>query len=248
MSIVLCRVILLLFLVNASCCETLGERFENALQIAFSSWGSFCVRFPFVVILGTVILVTAFSGGLLYMRITTDPVELWSSPSSQARQEKDYFDSHFGPFFRTAQLIITTPLNITDIFSPYPVGDDIPFKAILTKDILHQVSPVQSVFSKSCCSSVKTFCLHFHILIAFLVTLQVLDLQLGVEDIVATYEGQNVTLKDICLAPLAPYNNNCTILSVLNYFQNSHTVLDHMNGDEFYVYADYHSHFLYCVR
>ncbi|XP_042353563.1 NPC intracellular cholesterol transporter 1 [Plectropomus leopardus] len=199
--------------VNASCCETLGERFENALRILFSTWGSFCVLHPFLVILGSLIVVVATSGGLVYMRITTDPVELWSSPTSQARQEKDYFDSHFGPFFRTVQLIITTPLNETFIYSPYFGGSDVPFGAILDKDILHQV----------------------------------LDLQLDIESIVATYEGQNVTLQDICLAPLAPYNNNCTVLSVLNYFQNSHAVLDHSIGDGFYVYADYHSHFLYCV-
>nr|XP_057922980.1 NPC intracellular cholesterol transporter 1 [Doryrhamphus excisus] len=199
--------------VNASCCETLGERFENMLRVAFSSWGSFCVRNPGLVILGSMVLVAASSGGLVYMRITTDPVELWSSPGSQARQEKDYFDSHFGPFFRTTQLIITTPLNSTFIYSPYFGGSAVPFGAILDKDILHQV----------------------------------LDLQLDIEALVGTYEGQNVTLKDICLAPLAPYNNNCTILSILNYFQNSHAVLDHHLGDEFFVYADFHSHFLYCV-
>uniref|UniRef100_A0A674N048 Niemann-Pick disease, type C1 n=1 Tax=Takifugu rubripes TaxID=31033 RepID=A0A674N048_TAKRU len=201
------------FLVDASCCETLGERFENFLRTCFSVWGSFCVLHPFIVLLGSIVLVAASSGGLVYMQITTDPVDLWSSPKSQARQEKDYFDSHFGPFFRTAQLIITSPLNDTFIYTPYFGGSDVPFKAILSKDILDQV----------------------------------LDLQLDIENLVATYEGQNVTLKDICLAPLSPYNDNCTILSVLNYFQNSHSVLNHSRGDEFYVYADYHSHFLYCV-
>lgn len=50
------------------------------------------------------------------------------------------------------------------------------------------------------------------------------------------------------MAPLSPYNQNCTILSVLNYFQNSHSVLDHQVGDDFFVYADYHTHFLYCAR
>uniref|UniRef100_A0A671XYK0 Niemann-Pick disease, type C1 n=1 Tax=Sparus aurata TaxID=8175 RepID=A0A671XYK0_SPAAU len=203
-------------LVNASCCETLGARFENYLRILFSSWGSFCVRHPSVVILGSLILVVASSGGLYYMQITTDPVELWSSPTSQARQEKDYFDSHFGPFFRTAQLIITTPLNDTFLYSPYFGGSDVPFGAILDKDILHQVCFVSYQIRYKHC-------------------------------LVASYEGQKVTLKDICLAPLAPYNDNCTILSVLNYFQNSHAVLDHTIGDEFYVYADFHSHFLYCV-
>ncbi|XP_072296982.1 NPC intracellular cholesterol transporter 1 [Eucyclogobius newberryi] len=199
--------------VNASCCETLGERFENSMRIVFSSWGSFCVRHPLLVILGTVALVTAASGGLFYMRIITDPVELWSSPDSQARQEKDYFDNHFGPFFRTAQLIITTPLTEPDMYDPYFPGPMVPFHPVLTIDFLHQV----------------------------------LDLQLSIEDIVATYEGQNVTLNDVCLSPLAPYNNNCTILSVLNYFQNSHEALDRSIGDGFYIYADYHSHFLFCV-
>lgn len=75
-----------------------------------------------------------------------------------------------------------------------------------------------------------------------------LNLQLDIERLVATHEGQSVTLKDICFAPLSPYNDNCTILSVLNYFQNSHSVLDHAEKDEFFIYADFHTHFLYCVR
>lgn len=97
------------------------------------------MRHPAVVIVGSLVLVLASSGGLVYMRITTDPVELWSAPSSQARQERDYFNSHFGPFFRTAQLIITTPLTDNFTYSPYFGGSDVPFRAILGKDILHQV-------------------------------------------------------------------------------------------------------------
>ena len=72
-----------------------------------------------------------------------------------------------------------------------------------------------------------------------------LDLQLAIEGLVAYYEEEKVTLKDICLAPLAPYNNNCTILSVLNYFQNSHTQLDRLITDGFWTIADFHTHFLY---
>lgn len=92
-----------------------------------------------MVIVGSLVLVVASSGGLVYMRITTDPVELWSSPDSQARQEKDYFDSHFGPFFRTVQLIITSPLNLSYSYSPYFGGSDVPFGTMLDINILHQV-------------------------------------------------------------------------------------------------------------
>lgn len=102
----------------------------------------------------------------------------------------------------------------------------------------------RAAVSLKLCFSGSPFCTYIFITS----TNQVLDLQLDIEAIVATYKGEKVTLEDICLAPLAPYNNNCTILSVLNYFQNSHAVLDHSIGDDFYVYADYHSHFLYCVR
>lgn len=85
-------------------------------------------------------------------------------------------------------------------------------------------------------------------LLIFEIFFQVLDLQIAIENITASSNNETVTLQDICLAPLSPYNTNCTIMSVLNYFQNSHSVLDHKKGDDFFVYADYHTHFLYCVR
>ncbi|KAJ7338746.1 hypothetical protein JRQ81_012648 [Phrynocephalus forsythii] len=199
---------------EASCCEKLGEKFENALRVTFTSWGAFCVRNPRPVVLFSVVVIVMCASGLSFVKLTTNPIDLWSSPSSQARKEKEYFDAHFGPFFRTEQLIIQAPHAKPEIYSPYPSGDDVPFGPPLTKDILFQV----------------------------------LDLQNAIENITATYDNGTVMLKDICLAPLAPYNNNCTILSVLNYFQNSQSVLNHTIQDEFFVYADYHSHFLYCVR
>ncbi|XP_048363973.1 NPC intracellular cholesterol transporter 1 [Sphaerodactylus townsendi] len=198
---------------DASWCERLGERFENALRVTFTSWGAFCVRNPRPVIVFSLVIIAMCSSGLAFVKVTTNPIDLWSSPSSQTRKEKNYFDTHFGPFFRTEQLIIQAPHTKSEIFQPY-LGADVPFGPPLTKDILHQV----------------------------------LDLQDAIENIAAYYNNDTVMLKDICMAPLSPYNNNCTILSVLNYFQNSHSVLDHLDWDGFYVYADYHTHFLYCVQ
>ncbi|XP_062986710.1 NPC intracellular cholesterol transporter 1 [Elgaria multicarinata webbii] len=199
---------------EATWCESFGEKFENVLRVTFTSWGAFCVRNPRPIVLFSLVVIAMCSSGLVFLKITTNPVELWSSPSSQARKEKEYFDTHFGPFFRTEQLIIQAPNTKPEIYSPFPIGDDVPFGPPLTIDILHQV----------------------------------LDLQNAIENLTASYNNDTVMLKDICLAPLSPYNNNCTILSVLNYFQNSHSVLDRAITDTFWTYADYHTHFLYCVR
>ena len=52
------------------------------------------------------ILCIAGSCGIYFYEVITDPVDLWSSPTSQAREEKNYFDENFGPFFRTAQIMV----------------------------------------------------------------------------------------------------------------------------------------------
>ncbi|XP_006903115.1 PREDICTED: niemann-Pick C1 protein [Elephantulus edwardii] len=199
---------------EATCCDQLGAAFEGYLRRLFTKWGAFCVRNPGCVIFFSLVFIGACSSGLMFVRVTTNPVDLWSAPSSQARREREYFDTRFGPFFRTEQLIIRAPQTKKHTYQPYPSGADVPFGPPLDKDILHQV----------------------------------LDLQTAIESITALYNNETVTLQDLCLAPLSPYNNNCTIMSVLNYFQNSHSVLDHIKGDDFFVYADYHTHFLYCVR
>lgn len=38
--------------------------------------------------------------------MTTNPVELWSAKGSVARDEKDFYDRKFTPFYRIEQLII----------------------------------------------------------------------------------------------------------------------------------------------
>ena len=55
----------------------------------------------------------------------------------------------------------------------------------------------------------------------------------------------NITLADICYTPLAPENKNCTITSVLNYFQNS---IDNLNRNLLFGSVEYHDHIYYCTR
>nr|XP_018672975.1 NPC intracellular cholesterol transporter 1 isoform X2 [Ciona intestinalis] len=200
--------------------ERWGLYLENGLRSAFRKWGIICARHPFIILLAGFILVGVSAFGLKFMTITTDPVELWSAPSSEARLRKDYFDQHFGPFYRTEQMIITAKNSSTTYYQPYSSSStgeqvNVTFGSILRKDVLHEI----------------------------------LDLQLEVERLTAKLDDETVTLKDICLKPLAPYNNNCTIMSVVNYFQNDHATLDKEAYSEggFFFEADYHDHLMACL-
>lgn len=53
--------------------------------------------------------------GIKYLSITTDPVELWASPTSRSRVEREFFDSNFEPFYRVQQIILT-PKNTDRIY------------------------------------------------------------------------------------------------------------------------------------
>lgn len=53
--------------------------------------------------------------GIKYLSITTDPVELWASPTSRSRVEREFFDSNFEPFYRIQQMILS-PKNTNKIF------------------------------------------------------------------------------------------------------------------------------------
>ena len=45
-----------------------------------------------------------FGIGIKYLNVTTNPVELWASPQSRSRVERDFFDSKFQPFYRIEQV------------------------------------------------------------------------------------------------------------------------------------------------
>lgn len=59
--------------------------------------------------------------------------------------------------------------------------------------------------------------------------------------------GSIVTLKDICFKPLSPDNNDCTIESVINYFQNNFTRLNYREKN-FIDKVNASSHINYCMR
>lgn len=81
---------------------------NSRIQIWFYRLGVFCARHPWSVIAGGLFLVALCSTGWHNFAVERDPVNLWVAPSSQALAEKNHFDSHFTPFYRTTQLFFVT--------------------------------------------------------------------------------------------------------------------------------------------
>ena len=128
---------------DCQCCEcyhTIGHFVENEIKHTFYLWGRFCAQYWYLVLLGVILIAAALSCGVFFLKITTDPVKLWSAPDSRARVEKDYFDDHFGPFYRTEQLIITAPGRSGYSFLPHGVPNARwTFGPVFNMDILEEV-------------------------------------------------------------------------------------------------------------
>ena len=79
---------------------------------------------------------------------------------------------------------------------------------------------------------------------------RVLDLQTDILSLNAELNEKNRTvhLSDVCLKPLEPDNDNCTVFSILQYYQNSKDNLKKRIGDEFFTYFDYSTHFMACSQ
>ena len=151
----------------------------NYLRIGF-----FCANHPvWVLTLGIVFCVT-LSGGFYFFDVITDPVELWSPANSDTRLNKNYYDSHFRPFYRTTQLIIRatnqTPWNHQ--LDPFYQSKPVQYSSIFQFDFLNQVLQLQndisSLVGQLDCSVTPT------------------------NKCVNNTRYANITLKDICFAPL----------------------------------------------
>ncbi|XP_063588187.1 NPC intracellular cholesterol transporter 1-like [Penaeus indicus] len=198
---------------DPGCFEKLSAKTERSIKRTFSVFARFVAKHPFIFIFVSLIPVALLSVGIMYLQLTTDPVELWASPTSRSRKDKDYFDSHFAPFYRTTQVIITAKnydwFNVT-------------------------VEPSPGAF--------KTY--NFGPALNETFLQEVMTLQNEIESLMGNMDGENVTLRDVCIKPLAPQEDDCMIQSVVNYWQNDPAKLqaDIDKGD--FAFA---KHFLSCV-
>ncbi|KAI1846033.1 hypothetical protein JX266_007842 [Neoarthrinium moseri] len=73
---------------------------------AFSKLGHLCARFPAITIFVSLLVVIVLSVGWVKFEVEREPAKLWVSPSSEAAQEKAFFDENFGPFYRAEKVFL----------------------------------------------------------------------------------------------------------------------------------------------
>ncbi|CAF1029966.1 unnamed protein product [Rotaria sordida] len=204
---------------SVGCVVNIRKRTERFFERIFFRLGLFCTQHPYIVLIIGLIIITILSCGLIKFKVTTDPVQLWSAKTSMARQQKEYFDKHFRPFYRTTQLII--------------VPDN---QSFITHYYLSPPAPLSE------------YTLGPAFEIGFLS--RVFDLQTEILSLTAELSetNQTVSLSDICFKPLEPDNENCTVFSLLQYYQNSKENLYKHIGDDFFTYFDYATHFMACSQ
>ena len=86
-------------------------------------------------------------GGLYFFDVITDPIELWSPMDSTTRLNKEYYDTHFRPFYRTTQLIIRPTKQEPWIHSIFGIND-VQYSSTFEKDFLLQVLDLQNKVSQ----------------------------------------------------------------------------------------------------
>ncbi|KAL5248779.1 hypothetical protein ACHWQZ_G017834 [Mnemiopsis leidyi] len=109
------------------------------IRSIFSRWADIIHNFPWVVLSGCVVCVMTCCIGLIYFRITYDPVELWTTPTSQSRINKEYFEETFGTPYRAAQLIFSEKIPGTSFESN---GKN--YSSIFRAEHMNQIYKVQS--------------------------------------------------------------------------------------------------------
>ncbi len=81
-------------------------RINAVCDSAFSHLGFTAARFPGITIGMSVLVVGLLSIGWIRFDIEKDPARLWVSPTSAAAEEKSFFDTNFGPFYRAEQVFL----------------------------------------------------------------------------------------------------------------------------------------------
>ncbi|XP_040897817.1 NPC1-like intracellular cholesterol transporter 1 [Toxotes jaculatrix] len=206
---------------EVTCTDRNSLAAQAFLSLEFQHWGTLMASYPLTVLLVSFVVVAAFSAGLKSIELTTDPVELWSAPNSRARQEKDFHDKHFDPFFRTNQLILTAPDRKGQIYDSLLFGQQ-NFSGLVSKDLIIELLELQE---------------------------RIRNIEFWSEDLNRTANLKDVCFAP--LNPSNPSLTDCAVNSLPQYFQNSlDNINAKVNMTELGVTreVDWRDHLIYCLN
>nr|XP_057925789.1 NPC1-like intracellular cholesterol transporter 1 [Doryrhamphus excisus] len=206
---------------EVTCADRNSMIAQDFLSSGFQRWGTLMATYPFTVLLLSAAIVIAFSAGLMSLELTTDPVELWSAPNSRARQEKDFHDKHFGPFFRTNQLIFTAPGRQGHIYDSLVFGSQ-NFSGLLSKDLIIELLQLQK---------------------------KIQNIEFWSEDLNRTASLKDVCFAP--LNPNNSNQTDCAVNSLPQYFQNSFDNINakaNMTKLGVTKEVDWRDHLIYCLN
>ncbi|XP_067461421.1 NPC1-like intracellular cholesterol transporter 1 [Thunnus thynnus] len=206
---------------EVTCAERNSLAAQTFLSNLFQRWGTLMATYPITVLLVSAVVVAAFAAGLMSITLTTDPVELWSAPNSRARQEKDFHDTHFDPFFRTNQLILTAPGRKGHIYNSLLFGQQ-NFSGLVSQDLIIELLELQT---------------------------RIQNIEFWSEDLNRTASLKDVCFAP--LNPSDPSLTDCAVNSLPQYFQNNVTnITSKVNMTEMGVTkeVDWRDHLIYCLN
>ncbi|KAI5894088.1 multidrug efflux transporter AcrB transmembrane domain-containing protein [Schizophyllum commune H4-8] len=80
---------------------------QNFLRRMFYRLGLFAAGYPWATFALVFTAIGLLNIGWKRFEVETDPVRLWVAPTSESKQQKEFFDEHFGPFYRAQQIFVT---------------------------------------------------------------------------------------------------------------------------------------------
>ncbi|CAN9513420.1 unnamed protein product [Ophioblennius macclurei] len=190
------------------------------LSSLFQRWGTLMATYPLTVLLSSAVIVAAFATGLVNIELTTDPVQLWSAPNSRARQEKEFHDTHFDPFFRTNQLILTAPDREGHIYDSLLFGTR-NFSGVVSKELIIELLDLQQ---------------------------RIQNISFWSDDLKGTVTLKDVCYAP--LNPSSPSSTDCAVNGITQYFQNNvDNINAKVNMTELGVTkeVDWRDHLIYCL-
>ena len=83
-------------------------KLNTILRRFFYRLGLMCATYPWFTLAVVFTVFGFFNIGWKRFQVEVDPIRLWVAPDSESKLQKEYFDEHFGPFYRPQQIFITS--------------------------------------------------------------------------------------------------------------------------------------------